>query len=72
MTTSIHAKRRSAFTLVEEMVVISILTVTVIGTSAYQYHATMDSRKADLNTSAVRDGTIALRGMGRSRRRSKF
>ncbi len=44
----------AAMTLVEVMGAILILTVAVIGASAYRYHAALDARKADERATATR------------------
>jgi len=45
---------KGAFTLVEVMLTISILAVSVIGTSGYRYYAALDGRKAEMQATAAR------------------
>lgn len=55
-----HSKSAGGFTFTEIMGVILVLTVAVLGASAYRYHATLDTRKADLQTTAARVGSLLL------------
>lgn len=47
-------KYEAGITLVEEMAAILILSVAVIGASAYRYHSALDARKADETAVATR------------------
>ncbi len=52
------SKFNSAFTLIEVMIAILILSVAVIGTSGYRYHAALDARKAAMQRNAARIGLL--------------
>ena len=54
MMTTTRRKSSGGFTFVEVMGAILVLTIAVLGASAYRYHATLDTRKADLQTTAAR------------------
>jgi hypothetical protein len=54
MMTSKKSKHACGFTFTEIMGAILVLTVAVLGASAYRYHATLDVRKADLQTTGAR------------------
>ena len=54
MTTTKRFKSAGGFTFTEVMAAILVLTVAVLGTSAYRYHASADVRKADLKTTGAR------------------
>lgn len=54
MMTSKRSKQACGFTFTEVMGAILVLTVAVLGASAYRYHATLDVRKADLQTTGAR------------------
>jgi prepilin-type N-terminal cleavage/methylation domain-containing protein len=58
MKTTKHSKPSGGFTFTEVMAAIVILTVAVLGTSAYRYHATVDVRKANLKTTGARVGCL--------------
>jgi len=58
MKTTKRSKPSAGFTFTEVMGAIAVLTVAVLGTSAYRYHATVDVRKADLKTSGARIGCL--------------
>ena len=47
-------KCAAAMTLVEVMGSVLILSVAVIGASAYRYHSALDARKADVRATATR------------------
>ena len=49
-----RSKSGAAFTLVEVMAAIVIMSIAVIGASSYRYHAALDARKADMQMSAAR------------------
>lgn len=53
-----RAKSAAAFSLVEVMVAILILSVAVIGASAYRYYAALDARKASVRITAARMGVM--------------
>ena len=50
--------RISGISLVEVMITISILSVAVIGASAYRYYAALNARKAEANVTAGRVGLL--------------
>jgi len=54
MMTSKRTKQACGFTFTEVMGAILVLTVAVLGASAYRYHATLDVRKADVQTTGAR------------------
>jgi hypothetical protein len=58
MKTTKRSKPSRGFTFTEVMGAIAVLTVAILGTSAYRYHATVDVRKADLKTSGARIGCL--------------
>jgi hypothetical protein len=58
MMSTKRCKAAGGFTLSEVMGAILVLTVAVLGTSAYRYHATLDVRKADLKTTGARIGCL--------------
>jgi prepilin-type N-terminal cleavage/methylation domain-containing protein len=58
MKTTKRSKPSGGFTFTEVMAAIVILTVAVLGTSAYRYHATVDVRKANLKTTGARVGCL--------------
>ncbi len=47
-------KSTGGFTLVEAMITILILSIAVIGTSGYRYHAALDAQKAAMHMTAAR------------------
>jgi len=49
-----HSKSAGGFTFIEVMGAILVLTVAMLGASAYRYYAALDARKADLQTTAAR------------------
>lgn len=53
-------KYAKAFGLIEVMVTILILLIAITGSMAYQYHAVLNARKADLYTTASRIGNLML------------
>jgi prepilin-type N-terminal cleavage/methylation domain-containing protein len=55
-------KAKRGFTLVEGMIAMMVLSVALIGASAYRYYAAMDVRKANLYTTAVRTATLLCEG----------
>lgn len=59
MTRSI-SKNRKGFGLLEAMTTIMILLIAVVGSMAYQYHTTLDARKANLHSTALRICTTLL------------
>lgn len=58
MKTTKRSKPSGGFTFTEVMGAIVVLTVAVLGTSAYRYHATVDVRKAGLKTTGARIGCL--------------
>jgi hypothetical protein len=56
-TTKRH-KSSGGFTFAEVMGAILVLTIAVLGASAYRYHAALDTRKADLQTTAARMASL--------------
>jgi len=57
MTTK-RSKSTAAFTIIEVMVAILILSVAVIGASGYRYYAALDARKAAMQATAARIGLL--------------
>lgn len=53
-----RSKSAGGFTFTEIMGAILVLTVAVLGSSAYRYYAALDTRKADLQTTAARVGSL--------------
>lgn len=58
MTTTKHTHSSGGFTFNEVMAAILVLTIAVLGTSAYRYHAAMDVRKADDKTTSARTACL--------------
>lgn len=58
MTTTKQTHSAGGFTFNEVMAAILVLTVAVLGTSAYRYHAAMDVRKADDKTTSARTACL--------------
>jgi hypothetical protein len=58
MMTTKRDKSACGFTFTEVMGAIVVLTVAVLGTSAYRYHATLDVRKANMKTTGARIGCL--------------
>lgn len=58
MTTTKQTHCAGGFTFNEVMAAILVLTVAVLGTSAYRYHASVDVRTADLKTTAARTACL--------------
>lgn len=58
MMTTKRSKSSGGFTFTEIMGTITVLTVAVLGASAYRYHATLHTRKADLQTTAARMASL--------------
>ena len=52
----------SAFTILEIMIAAVIFIVAFLGTSAYRYGASLDARKADLQSTAVRTALMLCEG----------
>jgi len=52
----------SAFTIIEIMIAVVIFIVSFLGTSAYRYGATLDARRADLQTKATRTALLFCEG----------
>jgi len=53
---------KSAFTLIEVMIAITILLIAILGTSAYRYNAALSARRADLYTNAARTAILLCEG----------
>lgn len=53
-----RVKPSGGFTFTEVMAAILVMTVAVLGTSAYRYHGTLDVRKAELKTTSARVGSL--------------
>jgi hypothetical protein len=53
-----RVKPAGGFTFTEVMAAILVMTVAVLGTSAYRYHGTLDVRKAELKTTSARAGSL--------------
>lgn len=60
ITTKRWSKPASGFTFVEVMGAILVLTVAMLGASAYRYYAALDTRKANLQTTAARISNLLL------------
>jgi hypothetical protein len=58
MMTTKRSKSAGGFTFTEVMGAILVLTVAVLGTSAYRYHATLDVHKAEMKTTGARIGCL--------------
>lgn len=58
MKTTKRSKPAGGFTFSEVMAAILVLTIAVLGTSAYRYHATVDVRKADQKTTGARTANL--------------
>lgn len=50
----------AGLTLVEVMVAIVVIMIAVIGAMGYQYHSALDARKADVQITAARLGSMLL------------
>jgi len=57
-------KSAGAFTLVEVIAAILILSIAVLGTSAYRYYAALDARKATMHTTAAGIGLLLCESWG--------
>jgi len=57
-TTTKRSKPAGGFTFNEVMAAILVLTIAVLGTSAYRYHASVDVRKADQKTTGARTASL--------------
>jgi len=58
---------KKAFTILEIMIAIVIFIIAFLGTSAYRYGASLDARRADLQTKATRTALLfceAWNGVG--------
>ena len=58
---------KKAFTLIEIMIAVVIFIIAFLGTSAYRYGASLDARRADLQTKATRTALLfseAWNGVG--------
>lgn len=64
MTTTKRSKSTGGFTFTEVMGAILVLTVAVLGTSAYRYHATLDVRTAEKKTTGARIGCLLCETWG--------
>ena len=51
-------KSAGAFTLIEVIAAILILSIAVLGTSGYRYYAALDARKATMHTTAAGIGLL--------------
>ena len=60
--TSEGIKGEKAFTLIEVMIAIIVLLITILGTSAYRYHAALSARRSDLYTNAARTALLLCEG----------
>ena len=60
ITTKRWSKPASGFTFIEIMGAILVLTVAMLGASAYRYYAALDTRKAHLQTTAARISSLLL------------
>lgn len=66
MTTTKRSKSTGGFTFTEVMGVILVLTVAVLGTSAYRYHSMLDVRTAEKKTTGARIGCLLCETWGGS------
>jgi prepilin-type N-terminal cleavage/methylation domain-containing protein len=60
-------KYKSAFTIIEVMAAILIMTIAVLGASSYRYYSALDARKAAMQSTAARIGLLLTenwRGLG--------
>jgi len=64
MTTTKRSKSTGGFTFTEVMGAILILTVAVLGTSAYRYHSMLDVRTAEKKTTGARIGCLLCETWG--------
>ncbi|MHC4113409.1 MAG: type IV pilus modification PilV family protein [Planctomycetota bacterium] len=64
MTTTKRSKSTGGFTFTEVMGAILVLTVAVLGTSAYRYHSTLDVRTAEMKTTGARIGSLLCETWG--------
>ena len=55
-------KNRSALTLIEVMVAITVVVIGVLGAAMYRYHSALDARKADVQVGAGRVALLILEG----------
>ena len=53
-----RSKSTAAFTIIEVMAAILILSIAVIGASGYRYYAALDARKAAMQATAARIGLL--------------
>ena len=66
MTTTKRSKSTGGFTFTEVMGAILVLTVAVLGTSAYRYHSMLDVRTAEKKTTGARIGCLLCETWGGS------
>jgi len=66
MTTTKRSKSTGGFTFTEVMGAILVMTVAVLGTSAYRYHAMLDVRTAEKKTTGARIGCLLCETWGGS------
>jgi type II secretory pathway pseudopilin PulG len=57
---TIRDKRNSGLTLIEIMISIVVVIIAVIGAMGYRYYCALDARKADVQTTAARLGSMLL------------
>jgi type II secretory pathway pseudopilin PulG len=53
---------KRAFTIVEIMIAVGVFFIAFLGTSMYRYGASLDARKADLQTKATRTALLFCEG----------
>ena len=66
MTTTKRFKSTGGFTFTEVMGAILVMTVAVLGTSAYRYHSMLDVRTAEKKTTGARIGCLLCETWGGS------
>jgi hypothetical protein len=57
---SIHERQNSGLTLIEIMVSIIVIVIGVIGAMGYRYYCALDARRADVQITAARLGSMFL------------
>ena len=72
VTGSTKPKHRTAFTIVEIMIAITILIIAILGTAANRYGAALNARRADLHSNAVRTAVLLSEGWNGARGAATF
>ena len=55
-------KSKSALTIIEVMIAITVLIIAILGTSAFRYHTSLSARRADLYTTSARAALLLCEG----------